>query len=261
MRGRVGTDHPSSTTEIARSYLVLRPLPHGAKLTDGAIGDAGNNRLLALPKKVLPASHRDRFMVFVEKAQTTFEDLKENFMTGSDYTTKTVGARHTPPVTPIGEGVYAITTTGRESHLAYILTIPSELSEVQEDVGLRSRGSFVLSIKNPTTDGPAGTQLPEGPGYPNEMMEEFRSLRWMPAQPKHLDYANAQCLMIGEGHGEMGKAVQPQDNDQRHGKDEPGEEMEKLEKEDEMRVEHLKGTWFAFGPALFQPRGCGWKSC
>ena len=131
-RGRVGIDDPKDVNEIARSYMIMRPLPHGAKLGEGTVGDEGNCRILALPKKVLPTSGKDRFMVFVEKAKTSFQDLKENFLSSSDYTTQTVGVRHTPAVTPVGEGVYAITTTGRESHLAYILTIPSELSEVQK---------------------------------------------------------------------------------------------------------------------------------
>ena len=167
-RGRVGIDDPSNVDELARSYIVLRPLPHGAKLGDGPISDEGNNRLLALPKKVLPISHRDRFMVFVEEAHSSIEDIKAKHLTSSDYTTKTAGARHTPAATPVAEGVYAITTTGRESHLAYIITIPSELSEVQRDVGLRERGSFVTSLKNPQYPGPANTNLPKGPDYPEE---------------------------------------------------------------------------------------------
>ena len=166
-RGRVGIDEPSDINDLARSYMVLRPLPHGAKLGDGPIGDAGTNRLLALPKKVLPVSPRDRFMIFVEKANCSMEDIKQD-LGASDYVTQTAGARHTPAATPIAEGIYAITTTGRESHLAYILTIPSELSEVQRDVGLRERGSFVTSVKNPKYAGPANTNLPKGPDFPQE---------------------------------------------------------------------------------------------
>ena len=166
-RGRVGIDEPSDVGDIARSYIVLRPLPHGAKLGDGPIGDVGNNRLLALPKKVLPTSPRDRFMIFVEKANCSMDDIKQT-LAASDYVTKTAGSRHTPAAAPIGEGIYAITTTGRESHLAYILTIPSELSEVQQDVGLGERGSFVTSVKNPQYAGPANTNLPQGPAFPQE---------------------------------------------------------------------------------------------
>jgi len=89
-------------------------------------------------------------------------------LSSSDYTTKTAGARHTPAAAPIGEGVYAITKTGRETHLAYILTIPSEISEVQDAVGLRQRGSYLTSAKNPTTAAPANASLPHGADYPQE---------------------------------------------------------------------------------------------
>lgn len=167
-RGRVNVEDPDSVDDIARSYIVMRPLPHGAKLGDGPIGDDGNARLVALPKKVLPRSHRDRFISFVEKTKTTFKDLRENFVAGADYETKTVGTRHTPAATPIGEGVYAITSTGRESHLAYILTTPSEISEVQKDMGLRERGSYVICTRNPQYDAPNNVSPTKGPEFPQE---------------------------------------------------------------------------------------------
>ena len=166
-RGRVGIDEPSDVDEIARSYIVLHRIPHGAKLGEGPIGDHGTNRLLALPKKVLPLSPKDKFMVFVEKVNVGMEEIKST-LGSSDYATKTVGIRHTPSATPIGEGVYAITSTGRESHLAYILTVPSPVSEVQRDVGLREKGSFVTSAKNPKYPSPANASLPQAPEFPQE---------------------------------------------------------------------------------------------
>ena len=175
-RGRVGINEPSDVNDVARSYIVLRPLPHGAKLGEGPIGDAGNNRMLALPKKVLPVSPKDRFMTFVEKTKISMDDIK-NQLSSSDYSTKTAGARHTPAATPIGEGVYAITQTGRETHLAYILTVPSELGEVQQGVGLKQRGSYITSAKNPQSSGPANANLPQGAEYPQEYVMRSRSLK------------------------------------------------------------------------------------
>ncbi len=49
-RGRVGIDEPGSVDEIRRSYIVLRPIEKDAKLSEGTIGDAGNSRLIAIPK-------------------------------------------------------------------------------------------------------------------------------------------------------------------------------------------------------------------
>ncbi|KAK5057490.1 hypothetical protein LTR84_011490 [Exophiala bonariae] len=237
-RARVNVDDPQDVKDIARTYMIMRPMPLDAKLGDGPIGDEGNCRLLALPKKVLPISGKDKFMTFVEKAKTSFKELKDSFMPGSDYATKTAGTSHSPPVTPLAEGVYAITTTGRESHLAYIITIPSELGEVQKDLGLKERGSFVTSVKNPTAPAPNNASLPQGPDYPKELLEGFRGLRWTPLEPKFLDYANAQFLIIGESYE---NAVEQRPKDEREGNGLPSEEIEKLEGEDEIRVKHLKG--------------------
>ena len=107
----MSTDEPSNPNEIARSYIVLRPIPHGSKLGNGPIGDGGHNRLIALPKKVLPKSPKDRFMSFVEKTNASLDEIKSNFG-ASEYATKTAGTRHTPPMAPLGEGVYAITSSG-----------------------------------------------------------------------------------------------------------------------------------------------------
>ena len=238
-RGRVGIEDPHEVNDIARSFMVMRPLPHDAKLGDGPIGDAGNCRLVALPKKVLPMSGKDRFLSFVEEANVSFLDLKGTFK-ASEYETKTLGTRHRPAMTPVGEAVYAITTTGRESHLAYILTIPEQLGEVQKDIGLKERGSFIISTKNPQTSSPASANIGKSPDFPQAILDEFRSLRWMPTQPKHLDYANTNILLIGESSG-LDKATEVQPEDENKDNDTPLEEMEKLEGEDEIRVRHLKG--------------------
>lgn len=168
LRGRVNIEEPSGVKDVARSHMMLRPIEKDAKLGEGPIGDAGNTRLLALPKKVLPTSGKDRFMVFVEKSNASFDELKKEFLSSEDYETKTAGTRHTPAPAPFGEGVYAITTTGRESHLAYMLTLPEKPGDLQEEMGLKEKGSFIISSKNPNYEGPANAQLPEGPKFPKE---------------------------------------------------------------------------------------------
>jgi hypothetical protein len=121
-----------------------------------------------IPKKVLPQSGRDRWTAFVEKSGASFERLKGEFLASSEYETKTAGTRHTPSATPIGEGVYAITSTGRDSHLVYLLTLPEELGEVQKEMGLKEKGSFIINTKNPQFPGPASARLPKDPEYPKE---------------------------------------------------------------------------------------------
>ena len=166
-RPRVSVEEPESVDDVARSFLVLRPLPRDAKLGEGPIGDDENCRLLILPKKKLPTSSRERYMGFVEKAGVNVKTLRESFQ-DREYETKTKGEQHVPPAAPFAEGVYAITSTGRSSHLVYIITIPSELSEVQKDFGLANRGSFIVSAKNPKFPGPSSARLPKQPDYPQE---------------------------------------------------------------------------------------------
>lgn len=74
-------------------------------------------------------------------------------------------------------------------------------------------------------------------------MDEFGSLRWLPSQPRHLDFANTQLLLIGASSG-LEKATAPQkkksgDAGGSGEEEEPWEELEELEDEDARRVEHL----------------------
>lgn len=168
VRGRVNVEEPSGVNDIARSFILLRPIAKDAKLGDGTIQDSENTRLLMLPKKVIPQSGKDRFMAFVEKPKASYDDLKESFLAGNDYQTKTAGTRHTPAATPVGEGVYAITSTGRESHLVYILTLPETLGSAQAELGLKNRDSFIISTRNPKFEAPGNARLPKGPEFSKE---------------------------------------------------------------------------------------------
>ncbi|PBP24580.1 hypothetical protein BUE80_DR004391 [Diplocarpon rosae] len=238
-RGRVGVEDPQGLEDVARSYIVLRPLPLGAKLGAGALEDLGNSRLLALPKKMLPKSRQDRFLVFVEQPQARIQDLREQFASNA-YATQTSGTSHSPAATPFAEGIYAITSTGRESHLAYHITIPA-IGEVQTDLGLHEKGSFVVSAKNPHAPGPAHATLPHPAQYPENIQAKFRDLRWMPLEPALLEYRNTQFLLIGEGLGEMDRAVEETSKDAKDdAKEKPVQEMETLEQEDQERIAHLR---------------------
>jgi hypothetical protein len=76
----------------------------------------------------------------------------------------------------------------------------------------------------------------------------------MPLQPKLLDYVNTQILIIGHKDDAVEKATVQQSEDEKKDKDTPMEEMEKLEHEDELRVEHLKGkqvTFLVLGQSIY----------
>jgi hypothetical protein len=78
------------------------------------------------------------------------------------------------------------------------------------------------------------------------IIEEFRGLAWSEVKPKYLDYEYCQILLIGE---KIDAGVQPTQKDQKHDKETPMEEIEKLEHEDELRVKHLHGkhpSWMVY---------------
>lgn len=77
----------------------------------------------------------------------------------------------------------------------------------------------------------------------SRILDEFRGRGWMPLTPKLLDYENTQFLIIGHNEGALEKATVPQADDVKQEKEEPKEEIEKLEHEDNLRVDHLKGEY------------------
>ncbi|KAJ5197967.1 uncharacterized protein N7498_007084 [Penicillium cinerascens] len=246
-RPRVNVDDPHGVGDVARSFFVLRPTPLGAELdqNQGPIDKGARCRLLMLPKKKFPTTPQERDMGFVEKAGQTMKDLQENFVAARTYETATRGERTIEEARPYAEGVYAITSTKRTSHLAYVLTIPAQLGEIQENFGLRHRGSWIVSAKNPKFPGPTSAQLPKDPEYPESVREKFGDLRWVPLEPEFIEYPNAQFLMIGEAQNSLGKAATAEGNKEPH-EQEPGQELETLEKENEQRVEALQGDQTIF---------------
>jgi hypothetical protein len=246
-RGRKGVQEPKSPQDLQRSFFIMRPLKPGAKITDKpqTIDDRyeAKNRLLAVPKKVWPRSSKERYLSFVEKPRATMERFKIEFFTEAAFDIKSTSERKDEPhVEMLGEGVYALSSTGSSSatthHLSYMLTIPYEINEVQRDVGLKKKGSFIISAKNPKQSGQNNPGLAKGAEYPKEIYEEFGTRAWLPARPEHMDYENAQILLIGEDID----AIEPTEGEAKDDTKETAlEELEKLEHEDEIRIEHLKG--------------------
>ncbi|PWY92666.1 BTB domain transcription factor [Aspergillus heteromorphus CBS 117.55] len=241
-RPRVNVTDPQNVNEIARSFLVLRPTPIGATLDhEGSVKLGTKCRLMMLPKKKFPTSGKERDMGFVEKAGQSLKSLQESFIAGETYDTATQGERSVPEARPYAEGVYAITSSKRTSHLAYVLTIPKTIGTIQEDFGLHSRGSWVVQSKNPKHPGPPHAQIKQEPEYPDSVREKFGDYRWVPLQPEFIDYSNAQFLMIGAATDSLGKAATVEDGDEEANEEQPGEELEKLEKDNEERIEALRG--------------------
>lgn len=72
------------------------------------------------------------------------------------YNTRTAGQRYVGPSRPVGRGWYALTLqetnppSSRSVKLVYALSHPSEMGEVQTELGLTSSGCVAMSMRNPT---------------------------------------------------------------------------------------------------------------
>ena len=73
------------------------------------------------------------------------------------------------------------------------------------------------------------------------VQQKFGDYRWVPLEPEFIDYPNAQFLMIGEATDELGTAATAEPDKKEAHEEQPGEELEKLEHENEERIESLKG--------------------
>jgi hypothetical protein len=106
------------------------------------------------------------------------------------------------------------------------------MGEVQNELGVREKGSFICSVKNPQAPGPASVSLENPAEYPEHIQKKFRNLRWMPLEPELLNYQNTQMLLIGEGQGDFGHALDEMSKDSSDDdKDAPEEVLEQLEEE------------------------------
>jgi hypothetical protein len=109
-------------------------------------------------------------------------------------------------------GLYAIVKHHRHTHLAYLLELPEELSEVQKAFNLEKEGSMLVCVKNP--DFPK-TMLGEKPSLPESLKEYFEDKKWMAIdrEAKLLEIKNVELLLIGicpdvKGFGTVGEELE-----------------------------------------------------
>lgn len=73
------------------------------------------------------------------------------------YNTRTRGQRYVGPSRPVGRGWYALTLqetnppSSRSVKMVYALSHPSDMGEVQTELGLSSSGCIAMTMRNPTT--------------------------------------------------------------------------------------------------------------
>ncbi|KAI9892594.1 MAG: hypothetical protein M1814_001287 [Vezdaea aestivalis] len=238
-RPRVNVDEPHAVADIARTFLVMRPIPLSASLSDTAAmsDESAANRLIALPKKVFPRDESDKFMIFTEKAPASLADLKLYLTSPS---APDSNASSVPACLLAGEGVYTLSSLRGTTHLSYKLTLPDSPSTLQKALGIAESGHFALSAKNPNVKGPANATLSKKPAYGKDITKRFGNRAWAEVKEDMLGVENAQFLIIGSTGGVVGEGKSDGAKEHREEDEVIKEEIETLEDEDEARVEALK---------------------
>src|ERR671932_514231 len=201
-RPKKGAEEVKGIEDVRRFFMVTAP-------------EQDNNdksplyRLFVIGKKSLPevrkteARASERYWarvggVFKDANELTKELLSDEFRKGD-------AAR------PVGEGKYAIIKHGNHAELAYILEMPKEPGEAQQELGIEKEASYIVSVVNPRK--PAASSVADGgkypsteeiPMYPEELLKEFGendTFVSLSRDTRFLDYQNAQVILSGAREG------------------------------------------------------------
>jgi hypothetical protein len=75
---------------------------------------------------------------------------------------------------PVGEGKYVIVKHQDHVELAYVLEMPEEPGEAQNELGIEKEASYIISVINPKAPVPEGyPSSEEPPNYPESILKEF----------------------------------------------------------------------------------------
>lgn len=89
---------------------------------------------------------------------------------------------------------------GDHTHLAYELDLPDQPSDVQQQLNIAGKASFVISVKNPQASSPYGQGLPlrEEADFPSGLEQRFGGRQFIAVDPADfLDYPGAELVIIG----------------------------------------------------------------
>jgi hypothetical protein len=193
-RPRVGHDDPQGLEDVQRLFVILNP------------AQRSRYRLVVIGRKRLPEPDdpgQRRFWGFVDMVREGTLAIGR-VLDEHTYHTRTRGERRQPASRLAGEGVYRIVRHGDHTHLAYELTLPTSPGEIQHDLGIRARASYIVTVKNPEAGSPpwAGLSESQQPHFPRRLHALFRGRRYAPLDPPDfLDYEGTEFILIAAWEG------------------------------------------------------------
>src|SRR5918996_3488168 len=205
-RPKVGSEGVKGIDDVRRFFMVTAPeetTTNTKRSGEKEKTHSKHYRLFIIGKKSLPeirkseARSSERFWARVGGIFERPEDLTKELL--SDEFRKGDAAR------PVGEGKYAIVKHQNHTELAYVLEMPREPGEAQQELGIEKEASYVISVINPKI--PKSSSLPtteEPAKYPQEVLNEFNeneNFVSLSKDTKFIDYQNAQVILVGAREG------------------------------------------------------------
>jgi hypothetical protein len=201
-RPKVGSSNVKSIDDVRRFFMVTAP-EETTTDRDKDMIHTQFYRLFVIGKKSLPeirtteARSSERYWARVGGIFEKPEDLTKELL--SDEFKKGDLAR------PVGEGKYAIARHQNHAELAYVLELPSEPGEAQEEFGIAKNASYIVTVINPNKPVPDGYPSAEqSPKYPDSIQQEFGEDENFIPLSRNLglvNYQNAQIILIGAREG------------------------------------------------------------
>jgi hypothetical protein len=199
-RPKKGAEEVRGIEDVRRFFMVTAP--------EEQENNSKKNRpyrLFIIGKKSLPeireteARASEKYWariagIFKDPNELTKELLSDEFRKGD-------AAR------PVGEGKYVIVKHQNHAELAYILEMPNEPGEAQNELGIEKEASYIISVINPKVQRSSAGSLPsteEPVKYPEEVLKEFdenENFVSLAKDTKFIDYQNAQIILIGSREG------------------------------------------------------------
>jgi hypothetical protein len=187
-RPRVGVEEVRDLDDVQRFFFILAP-----------DGTSRYRRLVVGRKRMPDPESHEREWAFVAEVTDDPAELRDE-IEPVRYETKTRGERVLSAARPAGEGRYALADHDGHTHLATALELPPTPGPVQRRLGITAEASYIVAVRNPDVEVPAGAGLPRErrAEYPPELRERFRGRRFAPLNPPgFLDHAGAEIVLIG----------------------------------------------------------------
>ena len=191
----VGETEVDDIEDVQRLPVVLRP-----RGTD-------RFRVLVIGRKRLPRGQERLWATVVDVVEGA-DRLREALDPRTDET-RTRGRREVPAGRLAGEGVYVLARHGDHTHLAYELLHPQQAGDVQRELNLQRRASFIITVRNPEVPSPPGAGAGTGccPRFPGDLQARFGD-RWFALvdPPGFLDCEGTELVLIGVA-GELAREL------------------------------------------------------